>query len=70
MLELARALPAQSYRTLTWREGTNAQLRSRFARVRVRAAQGDQPRAEEWLLIEWPKGEAEPVHYHPVHTAC
>ena len=61
--ELAQALPAASYRTLTWREGTNAALRSRFARVRVRAAHADRPRAEEWLLIEWPKGEAEPTRY-------
>jgi len=61
--ELARALPARSFCTITWREGTNAPLRSRFARVRVRTAQGDRARAEEWLLIEWPKGEAEPSHY-------
>jgi len=62
-LELARALPARSYRTLTWREGTNGRLSSRFARVRVQVAQADRARAEEWLLIEWPKSEAEPVHY-------
>jgi SRSO17 transposase len=62
-LELARALPARCYRTLTWREGTNAALRSRFARVRVRAAQANRARAEEWLLIEWPHGEAQPTHY-------
>jgi SRSO17 transposase len=61
--ELALALPSASYRTLTWREGTNAPLSSRFARVRVRAAQGDRPREQEWLLIEWPKGEAEPTRY-------
>ena len=61
--ELAQALPAASYRTLTWREGTNAALCSRFARVRVRAAHADRARAEEWLLIEWPKGEAEPTRY-------
>ncbi|MSQ71650.1 MAG: IS701 family transposase [Betaproteobacteria bacterium] len=61
--ELAKALPAASYRTMTWREGTNAALRSRFARVRVRAAHADRPREEEWLLIEWPKGEAEPTRY-------
>ncbi|MEK9134161.1 MAG: IS701 family transposase, partial [Pseudomonadota bacterium] len=61
--ELAQALPSASYRTLTWREGTNAALSSRFARVRVRAAHADRPRAEEWLLIEWPKGEAEPTRY-------
>ena len=61
--DLAQALPAASYRTITWREGTNAPLVSRFARVRVRAAHADRPREEEWLLIEWPKGEAEPTHY-------
>jgi len=60
---LAESLPRSSYRTLTWREGTNAQLRSRFARVRVRAAHANRPRQEEWLLIEWPKGEAEPTRY-------
>jgi len=60
---LAEALPRSSYRTLTWREGTNAQLRSRFARVRVRAAHANRPRPEEWLLIEWPKGEPEPTRY-------
>jgi SRSO17 transposase len=63
VLELARALPVASYRTISWREGTNATLTSRFARVRVRAAHANRPRAEEWLLIEWPKDEAEPVHY-------
>jgi len=61
--ELAQALPSASYRTVTWREGTNAPLSSRFARVRVRAAHADRPREEEWLLIEWPQGEAEPTRY-------
>jgi SRSO17 transposase len=63
VLELAQSLPRACYRTMTWREGTNAPLRSRFARVRVRAAHGNQHRAEEWLLIEWPKGEVEPTRY-------
>ena len=35
--------------------------------VRVRAAHRDnslpEPRAEEWLLIEWPLGESEPTKY-------
>ena len=51
----------------TWREGTNARLRSRWARVRVRAAHRDHLRDEvrqpEWLLIEWPQGDAEPLTY-------
>jgi SRSO17 transposase len=50
-----------------WSEGTNTRLRSRFARVRVRAAHRDNLREElrepEWLLIEWPKGDAEPLKY-------
>ena len=52
---------------ITWREGVAAPLSSRFARVRVRVAHRDytltESRSEEWLLIEWPKGEAEPTKY-------
>jgi len=65
--EMALSLPPSAYRKLTWREGTNTKLSSRFAAIRVRAAHrdylGDVPRDEEWLLIEWPKGEPEPTKY-------
>jgi SRSO17 transposase len=65
--DLAFGLPAKAWQTITWREGTNAPLKSRFARVRIRAARRDfnrsQPWPEEWLLIEWPKGEKEPTKY-------
>jgi SRSO17 transposase len=64
---LAQSLPAKAWRTITWREGSAEPLASRFARVRVRVAHRDykltEPRPEEWLLIEWPKGEAEPTKY-------
>jgi SRSO17 transposase len=64
---LALSLPASAWRKLTWREGTNTKLSSRFAALRVRPAHGDTlrevPRDEEWLLIEWPKGETEPTKY-------
>jgi SRSO17 transposase len=63
VLELAQALPAKRWRKVSWREGTNAALSSRFARVRVRAANDNRTRAEEWLLIEWPAADSEPVHY-------
>ena len=63
VLKLAQCLPVAAFQTITWREGTNAPLKSRFARVRVRAAHGDRPRDEEWLLIEWPEGEAKPTRY-------
>jgi len=65
--ELALELGPVHWRTVTWREGTNAKLRSRFARVRVRPAHRDhlpeEVRPPEWLLIEWPKGDAEPLKY-------
>lgn len=64
---LAMQLKASAWRTVSWREGTNAKLASRFARVRVRLAYQDYLRSavrdEEWLLIEWPRGEAEPTKY-------
>ncbi|HEV2007882.1 MAG TPA: IS701 family transposase [Burkholderiales bacterium] len=63
VLELARALPQRSFRSVTWRQGTAVALRSRFARVRVIAAHRDRARQAEWLIIEWPKGEAEPSRY-------
>ncbi len=63
--ELALNLPKHAWRTITWREGSADRLRSRFARLRVRTAptRGAAQRAEETLLIEWPKGEAEPTKY-------
>jgi SRSO17 transposase len=65
--ELALSLGADAWTTIRWREGTNAPLSSRFARLRVRPAHEDfrlsAPRPEEWLLIEWPEGADEPSHY-------
>jgi SRSO17 transposase len=65
--ELALNLPARAWRTITWREGSAEPLTSRFARIRVRAAHRDynltKSRPEEWLLIEWPKGDKEPIKY-------
>ncbi len=65
--QLAVGLPKRAWRTITWREGTTDALSSRFARVRVRAAHRDynltESRPEEWLLIEWPRGEKEPTKY-------
>lgn len=38
---LAMNLPSQAWRTITWREGSNTMLHSRFARVRARLAHRD-----------------------------
>ncbi len=61
--EVAQSLPARTYRQVSWRQGSDATLSSRFAAVRVRAAHNRQAHDEQWLLIEWPPGESEPRHY-------
>jgi SRSO17 transposase len=65
--ELALSLPLTAWKTITWRAGTRQSLQSRFARLRVRPAHRDHERAEpypeEWLLVEWPKGESELTKY-------
>lgn len=64
---LAQELPADAWQSVVWREGSNIDLASRFAAVRVRPASRDynltKPRAEEWLLVEWPEGDAEPLKF-------
>lgn len=65
--ELAMRLPSSAWKMVRWREGTRKPLRSRFAALRVRPAYRDyarsEPHPEEWLLIEWPRHEAEPINY-------
>jgi len=65
--ELARSLARKAWKTVRWREGTKGALKSRFAAVRIRPSHRDYWRAEpwpqEWLLIEWPKGEDAPAKY-------
>jgi SRSO17 transposase len=64
---LALALGAESFRTLSWREGARGKMRSRFYAARVRPAHRDYlrqtPHAEEWLVVEWPEGASEPTKY-------
>jgi SRSO17 transposase len=65
--DLALALPKAAWQDISWRQGSARAMRSRFAAVRVRPAHRDykkaEPHPEEWLLMEWPKEEAEPAKY-------
>ena len=64
--EVALGLPKHAWRTIRWREGSADWLSSRFARVRVRVGHNrliPELLSPEWLLIEWPEGEAEPTKY-------
>ncbi len=65
--EFVRRLPAAAWKSVEWREGSNQNLSSRFAALRIRPASRDrelaQPHPIEWLVAEWPEGEAEPAKY-------
>jgi SRSO17 transposase len=65
--DLAASLPAERWRTVTWRQGRRGALRSRFAACRVQPAHGyGQGRPElqvVWLLIEWPSQAEAPSKY-------
>ena len=64
--EVALGLPKHAWRTIRWREGSADWLSSRFARVRVGVGHNQlipELLLQEWLLIEWPEGEAEPTKY-------
>jgi SRSO17 transposase len=56
------------FRTVTWREGSQGPLTSRFWAKRVASAHdwnhGKAPGKEVWFLVEWPADEAEPVKYY------
>jgi SRSO17 transposase len=56
------------FRTVTWREGSQGRLTSRFWAKRVQPAHGwnhgQAPGKEVWLLVEWPAEELEPVKYY------
>ena len=66
--EIAKNLPKTHWKKVTWREGTQGPLCSRFARLIVWMANGlvqgktmkIQP---EELLIEWPEHSPEPLKY-------
>jgi SRSO17 transposase len=61
--EVAFSLPPASWKNVTWRQGSQRNLKSRFAAVRVHPAHRNHDHAEEWLLMEWPKGASEPTKY-------
>src|SRR6202035_5672884 len=64
--KVALGLPKQARNTVTSCAGSADQTTSRFARARVRVGYNKlipEKLSPEWLLIEWPEGEAEPIKY-------
>jgi SRSO17 transposase len=66
--DLAQSLRQSAFRKVTWREGSRGKMSSRFACVRVRSAEGHvkgrPPSEEQWLVCEWPVGEASPTKFY------
>ena len=65
---LAERLPRRAWKTLPYRTAANgAEIESRFAFVRVVATHPVRgkhlPPREEWLIVEWAKGEEAPSDY-------
>ena len=66
--QLAQGLPSQSWKKITWREGTKGPLSSRFARAMVWMANGlvqgkTMKVPSEEVLIEWPEGKEAPLKF-------
>jgi len=65
MTALGQTLP---FRTVKWRSGSRGIQSSRFAATRIRTAHkhihGEPPSAPQWLLCEWPVGEAAPTKFY------
>ncbi len=64
---MARSLPGETWRQITWREGTKGPLSSRFAAVWVQPshghAHGQVTEPMQWLLVEWPKDAEKPTKF-------
>jgi hypothetical protein len=61
--QLAMSLPSTALREITWRESKDRKLRSAlppFAYVLLIGLLESGTARAEWLLIEWPRGNAEP----------
>jgi SRSO17 transposase len=67
-LPIAELATTLSFRRVTWREGARGMQASRFAAVRIMTAHrhgiGRPPGREQWLLCEWPAGEASPCKFY------
>jgi len=70
VMDLAKALPCDAWQIVEWREGSRGPMRSRFAACRglVPGPMVSKTRyafihPEQWLLVEWPEDEPEPIRF-------
>ena len=58
-------LNASSFEEVTWRDGSKGQVSARVLRMRVvtSPSRGQPESKPQWLIVEWPEGEARPTNY-------
>ena len=67
--QYAADLSEEAFVEVIWRQGSKAEMTSRFAACRVRPANRNLPKNDDgtlpacWLLIEWPENTDEPTDY-------
>lgn len=65
---IAAELPVSVFRTVSWRQGSRGRQSSRFAFVRVHAAERHTkrkpPSDEQWLICEWPRDQKKPTKFY------
>ncbi len=65
---LATGLDASAFRTVSWRQGSRGRQSSRFAFLRVHAAERHTkhkpPSDEQWLICEWPRDADNPTKFY------
>jgi SRSO17 transposase len=65
--DVARSLPHNAFRKLTWRDGSKGRLSSRFCFMQVKTTHDDgialEDREPLWLIIEWPEHEDQPTKF-------
>jgi SRSO17 transposase len=64
----AAGLSRADFRKVTWRQGSRGRMSSRFAFVRIHAAERHgkrrPPSEEQWLICEWPRDQEKPTKYY------
>jgi SRSO17 transposase len=70
VMTFAKASPKNAWRVITWGEGTEGPMESRFMTAKVRVSNQKKAHGSyrelpktEWLLVEWPLGESEPTKF-------
>ena len=67
VLKLAQDAGEAVFEEIRWREGSSADLSSRFWAIRVFSAHHASgrggPALQEWLLVEWPEGAGKPTKF-------